>query len=551
MAIIDSDHSLTAQDVVADTPVQAGGYGDVRSSYCYLFDKLANAEGADPDLGAAGLFTGSSPDETLMRLRAFEAVYRGLQFPIKPLRMKLAPVYTYFGQFVNHDISAPVGGLASEAASITPAVLIPGAAGDPPGLDKLVRAESISPILDRVRNEHGAPLTLDSLYADGPQSSDPQVKAMYRADGMRFVLARTVRLDDTKIKEAFKGPGTVVHPVGGASDLPRENDEALIADRRNDENLIISQLHLAMMLLHNKAVDALHPQNNNPAACFKAARTLVTHHYQWCVLHDYLKNLLSPGVLDNVLRQPPRLQAPNQVPMEFTAAAFRFGHSMVSAHYDYNANFGKGGSLRDHAKLQELFDFTSRRRMMPFPEARQLPDHWVADWNRLTRPMADDQNGADRIDLLFAHDMLNQITHGQNLHHASIFFRNVLRGFHRRIPFGQVLAKAYDIDPLTPPEVLAAFPEGLSGDDAAKWFDTQTPAWLYFLCEAQAKEGGERLGPTASHIIADTIVGLLKLNKNSVLNTAGGAWHPQNSVLKTAAGLPLDSLRAMMMFAVE
>ena len=57
MAIIDSDHSLTAQDVVADTPVQAGGYGDVRSSYCYLFDKLANAEGADPDLGAAGLFT--------------------------------------------------------------------------------------------------------------------------------------------------------------------------------------------------------------------------------------------------------------------------------------------------------------------------------------------------------------------------------------------------------------------------------------------------------------------------------------------------------------
>lgn len=115
----------------------------------------------------------------------------------------------------------------------------------------------------------------------------------------------------------------------------------------------------------------------------------------------------------------------------------------------------------------------------------------------------------------------------------------------QRLPFGQVLAQAYDIDPLTAAQVQAAFPVGLSGQNAAKDFDAQSPAWLYFLCEAQAKEGGERLGPTASHIIADTIVGVLKLSKNKVLNTVGAAWQPQNSPLKTTTGAPLDSIRAI------
>lgn len=557
MTIIDSGHSLSAQGVAADTPVQGGGYGPPRSSYCYLFENLANKENDTNE--SAGIFPGSSPENTLARLKDFEAVYRGLDFPLPP-RMGLPPVYTYFGQFLNHDISAPVGGLVAEAADIAPAAIMGESLGNPPGLDKQTRATSIGLILERILNEHGAPLTLDSLYADGPKSQDTEVRSLYRADGMRFALARAVRVDDVTIKELFKTAGAVFHPAGGAPDLQRKVGKPLIADRRNDENLILSQLHLAFMLLHNKAVDALHPQISDPAQCFKAARLLITHHYQWCVVNDYLKQLLTAEVLEDVLRKPSRLGAANAVPMEFTVAAFRFGHSMVSSTYDFNANFGIGGALRSHALLQELFVFTSRGGMLPFADVTQLPDHWVADWDRLTRPVDSDQNhamrnadqpdfAADSIDMNFAVDMLNGMTHGATIEHASIFYRNLIRGFHRRMPFGQDLARAYDLFPLTCAEVQSALPAELCDTVAGEHFDTHTPAWLYFLCEAQVKTGGKRLGPAASYIIADTIIGLLKHNENSVLGVNHAGWHPNQSILKTAAGQPLDSIRALLMFA--
>lgn len=542
MPIIDSDHSLSGQNVGTDAPPDATGYGPRRSSYGYLFTTLAN----DPN---AGLFPNTSPEDTLERLKAFEKVYRGLTHP-KPPKMALAPVYTYFGQFVNHDISAPVGGLAAEAAEIAPVAVITANAGNPPGLGKPGRAENVGKILDCILNEHGAPLTLDSLYADGPQSDDLAVRAMYRADGMRFRLERAFRVDDDVIKEQTKFLGRVDHPIGGASDLLRKEGQALIADRRNDENLILSQLHLALMLLHNKAVDVLHRDNRDPATCFKAARKLVTHHYQWCVVYDYLANLLAPGVLASVLAKPPRLDLPNRVPMEFTTAAFRFGHSMVSPTYDFNANFGIGSGLRDHAKLAELFAFTSKGGMAPFSGLTQLPDHWIADWNRLTRPPADDQLGADAIDMTFAHDMLNVMANGAMLEHGSIFFRNLIRGFHRRLSFGQDLARAYGLEPLKPSAITSALPAELRTDPAAREFDTHTPAWLYCLCEAQQQQpNGQRLGPLASHIIADTIIGLLKHNDASVLCVDNGRWTPAVSKLKLH-GQDLTSIRALLLFAL-
>ena len=559
MGIIENDHGLSDQDGVAQPVVQDGGNGPVRSQYCYLFKTLADR----PD---AGLFPFSSPQDTLARLKSFEVVYRGLELPT-PQRMQLAPVYTYFGQFVNHDISAPVGGLVAEAADIAPAVIIPDAAGNPPGLGKTWRAEDVDQILASIWNEQGAPLTLDSLYADGPQSPDAQVKRLYLPDGMRFATAHAEPISDAMIAELTGVVGQPFHPVQGAPDILRENGKPLIADQRNDENLILSQLHLAMMLLHNKAVDGLPAELVNPAERFVAARRLVRFHYQWCIVHDYLANLLSGGaqpggILNQTLKNPARLGMQNQVPMEFTAAAFRFGHSMVSHAYDYNTNFGVDGRLADHASLQDMFNFTSGRKMIPFVDATQLPDHWVADWTRLTRPPIarpvragrnhqDILFTADSIDMNFAPAMLVGMVHGQVIEHVSIFFRNLIRGFHRRIPFGQDFARAYGLKPLEAAHIRAAMPKGVWTEPAGKDFDTHTPAWLYFLCEAQVTEGGERLGPVASHIIADTIIGLMKGNKNSVLGPDAAGWHPDHSVLKNAAKQSLTSIRSMLMFAVE
>ena len=79
----------------------------------------------------------------------------------------------------------------------------------------------------------------------------------------------------------------------------------------------------------------------------------------------------------------------------------------------------------------------------------------------------------------------------------------------------------------------------------------ETPAWLYFLCEARQRENGERVGATASHIIADTIVGLMRLNPASLLNHPGVAWHPRQSVLTTPGAEGLTTIRKLLRFAVK
>lgn len=523
-----------------------------QSAYCYLFPDLAGVE-------TVGCFTGTTPRQTWERLCAFEIATRVPLSNMPVLHMRLPPHYTYFGQFVNHDISAPVGDVVAHPAAGPLGVV---GAVDPPGLDRAKRA-GMAVILENFANEHPEPLMLASLYGDGPESGDPGIRALY-ADGRRFKLGRTRREEDRVFTDLMLDPARVIHATG-APDIPRAGGLPLIADRRNDENLILSQLHLALMLFHNKAVVALEPAFPDAAACFAAARALVTRHYHWLILNDYLPQLLSRE-LRSFARYPSRLTEANRVPLEFTTAAFRFGHSMVSTAYDFNANFGLRGRISPQgARLEELFAFTSHRNMAQArPGLPELPDHWVIDWERMTRlppgrvPPSRDFGSAERIDLSFARDMLNLVGDSNVAVHGSILFRNLMRGFHRRIPFGQALAARYGVAPLTEAEVRAALPQETAPGSGAKGLRevaeemgllAETPAWLYFLCESRIRENGDRVGATASHIIADTMVGLMRLNPGSLLNT--GAWHPRQSPLTTPGAEGLTSIRKLLRFAVK
>ena len=527
-----------------------------RSAYTYLFPDLAGS-------ATVGCFSGSTPRETWDRLCAFEIATRVPLSDLPVMQMSLPPSYTYFGQFVNHDISAPAGDVVAAGGAATPMGVV--GAVDPPGLDRSTRA-GVAVILKHFANEHPEPLMLASLYGDGPGSADPAIRALYAADGKRFRLGRTRRETDAVLSSAITDLTRVFHATG-APDIPRKEGLPLIADERNDENLIISQLHLALMLFHNKAVAALEPAFPDAAKCFAAARALVTRQYHWLILNDYLPQLLSPALPRPFMRYASHLTRPNEVPLEFTTAAFRFGHSMVSAAYDFNANFGLRGRISaDGALLEELFAFTSRRGMgQKVPGLQELPDHWVIDWDRMTRILPGTQTTpprtfgrAERIDMAFAPDMLNIVGDSEVAVHGSILFRNLMRGFHRRMPFGQELSRRYGVAPLTAAEVRDALPQeaalppggtGLRQQAEAMGLLDETPAWLYFLCEAKARENGERVGATASHIIADTIVGLMRLNPGSLLNS--GAWHPRQSPLTTPGTEGLTNIRKFLRFAVK
>ncbi len=156
----------------------------------------------------------------------------------------------------------------------------------------------------------------------------------------------------------------------------------MIPDPRNDENLIVAQTHVAMIRFHNRVVDKL-PAGLPPAQRFRRARRLVTLHYQWLIRHDYLPRIVRSDVLDDVFTNGRKLVEPTALPtdvptmpVEFSVAGFRLGHSMVRPTYDWNRRLpDRSGSL------DYMFEFSALGRTLG-GELRLL-SNWLADWRRM------------------------------------------------------------------------------------------------------------------------------------------------------------------------
>jgi hypothetical protein len=108
---------------------------------------------------------------------------------------------------------------------------------------------------------------LDSVYGGGPDE-DPE---LYE-DRRRRRSAIKFRIDSN----------------GQFEDLPRDaTSKAIIADPRNDENMMISGLQAAFLKFHNRAVDVVSANDReSPDEVFRGARRLTTWHYQWMIVHE-------------------------------------------------------------------------------------------------------------------------------------------------------------------------------------------------------------------------------------------------------------------------
>ena len=346
---------------------------------------------------------------------------------------------TFLGQFIDHDLT-----LDTEPSPIAPVNV------------------------NQLDNDRTGNFDLDSVYGDGPSRS-PQ---LYRADGKHLRTGRS----------------------NGIRDVPRRTDgSAILGDGRNDENLIVVQLHVAFLRFHNRLVNQGHS--------FAEAQRLTRFHYQWIVLHDYLPEIVGRATVDRVLDGKGEFYKPANkhdpvLPIEFSVAAFRFGHSEVRSGYALN-----------DSTARPIFSYSGP----DLRGGRPIPANHAIQWQRFF-----DLGGASStltpsklIDTKISQGLYNLPIPGAAGSGSNVLaFRNMVRGKFYGLPSGQAVAGA-----MGEPTLAANQGPG---------FESATPLWYYILLEAEQRANGERLGPVGARIIAEVFLTNLRRDPDSFLNADPG-----------------------------
>ncbi|HEY6126211.1 MAG TPA: heme peroxidase family protein [Steroidobacteraceae bacterium] len=387
--------------------------------------------------------------------------------------------YTYVGQFVDHDITMDVSS----------------------NLDVMTDANTI-------HNMRTPSLELDSVYSRGP-ALDPFFYVFPTVGNPTAIKFRLGTNTNT-------GPGG---PGGSAGlpgmkvqvdfDVPRISapaHTAIVGDPRNDENLIVSQFHQTILRFHNAVVDML-LGSGFAGDIFIEAKRLVTHHYQWAVVHDFLKRICGQAVVTQAINSSSVAKgSPFRMPVEFAVAAYRFGHSMIRDNYWVNFNF-------PNATLAQVFEFNRNPRLPVF-------SNWVVDFNAFfdTGVPVPINNKARKIDSVMAAGLESLPGFAGMMQVLAI--RNLRRGLALGLPSGQGMAKQFKVAPLTEQQLV----QGLPAAEVAilqkqnKLLLKKTPLWYYVLRESAVTTGGDRLGPVGARIVARTFAQILKRDAASYLN---------------------------------
>jgi hypothetical protein len=383
-----------------------------------------------------------------------------------PEHYKLPLGFTFLGQFFDHDVTFdPTSSLErqNDPASIT--------------------------------NYRTPAFELDSLYGAG-RAVNPHLYDRKTPGAIKFLL-----------------------DAEAPRDLPRNSQTvAIIGDPRNDENLIVSQLHWAFLKFHNAVIDALQATVSNPNERFDQAQRLVRWHYQWIIVHEFLPQMVGWPIVLDILRNGRKFycwQEEPFIPVEFSVAVFRFGHSLLppAARVNFAGDNGKplikplfDANLPDSADPDDLRGGKrAPRRYVDWANLFDLGDGWVQPSKRI-----DTRLSTPLFSLPFLAPRLPE-------NPAALPQRNLLRHLTFGLPSGQAIAAAMQLPQLSARDLADLKPfAGL---------DQQTPLWFYILREAEIREKGQQLGPVGGRILAEVFIGLLQGDAKSYLNQNPG-WQP-------------------------
>jgi Animal haem peroxidase len=425
----------------------------------------------------------------------------------------IAAGYTYLGQFIDHDITFdPASSLQKQ--------------NDP----------------DALFNFRTPRLDLDCIYGRGPVDQP----YLYDREGRnKFVLSRN------------RGVSGMNRP-----DLQRTADgTAIIGDKRNDENKIVAQIQALFLKFHNKVFDDIAKRfdRDQNDLRFAEAQRIVRWTYQWLVIHDFLPKVCDPVVVKDIMpsghNREPNFQfyhphgGDAYIPVEFSVAAYRFGHSMVRPSYSLNdttlttktAKFTSAkGKVTPFARIPIFVRKATKSTdaMNGFGEFTPgLPSKWGIDWSFFFgMPKKNGKGGKQipqpsyRIDTTLV-DPLGTLPEFAKDKAPSPFeslaFRNLMRSVSMGLPSGQRVADMMNRKPLTDQQLwhyksegdtLVSWPEGKKLlENNLRWLESSAPLWFYILKEAEILCKGHHLGDVGSRIVGETLVGLVWFDHYSYL----------------------------------
>jgi hypothetical protein len=360
-----------------------------------------------------------------------------------PTNTRIPSGFTYFAQFVDHDIT----------------------------FDPTSKLDQISDPL-ALENFRTPRLDLDSVYGSGP------VVQPYLYDWMSSQAPPGVRM--------------LIASTEGFQDLPRNRQgRALIGDARNDEHAIITQLHLLFLRFHNRVAQHLAAGGTGEGELLEAAQQAVRRHYRWVVARELLPALT--GLPGPVEPEYLRFAGPPFIPVEFSGAAFRIGHSMIRAQYGLQLE-PEVGELPPASPIFPALD-----------GFHGLQPKLVIDWPRFFRMPGFEQEvqPSQRINTHIVGPLFKLPDGGGELPR-----RNLQRGRILGVPSGQAVAGELEMPLLTDTELqLDSVPAAVRDE-----LHESMPLWFYVLCEAQVRADGRHLGPVGALIVAEVLSALLALD---------------------------------------
>lgn len=449
----------------------------------------------------SGATFGKDEDENLINLAALgDAMSAGFDAPKDGKddeESGIPSLYTYLGQFIDHDITFdPASSLQKQ--------------NDP---DALI--DFRTPAFD-----------LDNVYGRGPDDQP------YMYDGGNsFLLGDPIQGGDPNAK-----------------DLPRNNANprrALIGDPRNDENTIVSQLQGLFLRFHNRILA------DNAGFAFGTIQRLVRFHYQFVILNDFLPRIVHSSVLDDLKTNGQYDHAKLRffhwknnpfMPVEFSVAAYRLGHSMIRPGYRLNDN---------NSTLLPIFPVPQEGLNDGLTGFRAMDPVRGIDWGRFID--VDIRSNDDDVKRLqFAYRLDTSLVNP--LHHlppavasnpSSLAQRNLERAWRLGLPSGQNVARAMHLRPLDDKDIIIGKgtedpdPNAKSIVEVSKVFANNCPLWTYILAEAMRfrelvkipvtedlQVNTPRLGPVGGRIVAEVFLGLMFGDPHSLLSL-DPQWHPE------------------------